>query len=119
LKSRGNNIISGLIAIVALVVQLALSFGHVHADADFELLATGAHCEASAGQPCQSPGHHEDEDDCAICDVMSLAASTVLPTPAYLAKPVLRTAKSERLQFVQIAVISISKSFEARAPPLG
>ncbi|MGA7525656.1 MAG: DUF2946 family protein [Pseudolabrys sp.] len=114
---RKNSRFGSWAAVFALALQLALSFGHIHAE-DFQdrWSATAWSSQPNPNSPDdddRGPGH----DFCAICAALNLTSSSVLPAVAVLATPVdqpyswaavLRPADvSYRVHFI----------FQARAPP--
>jgi len=124
------------IALLAMVLQFALSFGHFHAISyaatpapqvgstlsKLSLAANLADRTAdtrSARQPASN--HDSDEqsgDICAICAVMAMANAALFATPPALPLPQIiefsyLTAESE---FDRIA--SASVAFQPRAPPI-
>jgi hypothetical protein len=117
---------SGL-ALLAMGVQLVVTFGHIHLD---DLIPSSANLSAAAtagpsgsalpdgSGPSQKPDGDHDDDICAICALIQLAAisvpsvAPVLPSPlpvrwAMLEAPVEMPVPGE-----------IHASFRARAPPL-
>ena len=108
-----------LIALFALTVQIALSFGHVHLDSvPGETTTTiAAAGNASTPFPAQYPASEAD-DYCAICAVIHLAATSFLPQSPQLAVPLV----AENVEhFNRIAVIFLPPQrtpFQSRAPPL-
>jgi len=67
----------------ALLLQLFLSFGHVHV---CESMAPRAEADASAASKSTAPSQEQTpsrlpDDDCPICATMHLAASGLLPEP--------------------------------------
>ena len=106
------------LALFALAIQFALSFGHVHAVAAQPSSAQVAH-NLGTPQPApdQAPGEHHG-DICAICVVMAMANAALSATPPVVLLPQAvdfsyRTAAAE---FVRIA--SIRAGFQPRAPPI-
>jgi len=114
---RRNSRFGSWTAILALAIQLVLSFGHVH----FESFQGSSAVIASSSQP-QSNTSDDDERGaghkfCAICVALNLTSSSVLPTVELPATPVdhshqwisaLHPAQfSESLYFL----------FQPRAPP--
>lgn len=76
------------LALLALVVQVVLSFGHLHLD-DLRPVSS-ATTQAASFHP--APAHRRlppgaPEDDCPICVVMHLAASGVVSAPPAIAIP--------------------------------
>ena len=121
------------LALFALAIQFALSFGHFHAlaapaiqagltQADLapaKSLATDATNETAQRQ--QQPGNQDNDqhpaDACAICAVMSLAGNMLFATPPLLELPqavefLYRTTDAE---FVHLH--SAHLAFQSRAPP--
>ena len=107
------------LALFALAIQVVVSFGHVHLDR----LTTGTPAAAASFQQSDSrggtpPAHRGDADDvCAICAVIGLVASSVLPEAAQLVPPVAVSAVWTD-EFVAAApVFDLHAAFQARAPP--
>jgi len=114
---------NGCVALFALALQLALSFGHVHLDgltgpsaAQAGILASQA--GSHSGAPADS-GHHPGlHDYCAICATISLAGSLLLPQ---MAQPVLPDANTREWRFdhpTALASYELYFPFRARAPPV-
>ena len=109
------------LGLVALLLQLALSFDHIHPDelllGSFASLAdeVAAKAHQPLTGPDQAPGspHH----DCPICSVMHLAGAVVLPSPPSLLLP----TQFAMASFVANDCPSISVirrlAFQTRAPP--
>ncbi len=104
------------LALVALVLQLGLSFGHVHVEAPDHALAVAT---AAAEQPQDPhPGHGDHRDYCPSCAILSLLAGAQIGAISASALPlwpateqVIRTAETIRPGNIRAA-------FRARAPPL-
>ena len=109
------------LALAALVLQLALSFGHVHLDAFYH--GGSAHAIAAANglesQRAPSPSPHHDADDyCPICAVIRLAAASYIPPAPQLPLPV-GVKRLEHRFIVVLAAFEPSRvAFRSRAPPL-
>jgi hypothetical protein len=106
------------VALFALTVQIALSFGHIH-------LGNVQHASAiastgtlpSGSTPTQHPLGDAD-DYCAICATIHLSATSFLTQPPQLPVPFLSRPVEH---FDCVAVISFSPRrapFQSRAPPL-
>jgi len=84
---RAKRSACAMLALLALAVQLYLSFGHMHAE---ELgLSTSASVTRTA-QPADAPAAPHDDNDrdvCSICAAVSLTAHSLLTTPVALALP--------------------------------
>jgi hypothetical protein len=123
------------LALFALAIQLALSFGHFHptaanaapaiqtglTQADLAhsagLAAPGVGSEATQKQPSNPDSDQHPADACAICAVISLAHNVLFSTPPVLLLPqavefLHRTTDAE---FVHLH--SVHAAFQSRAPP--
>lgn len=119
------------LALFALLVQFALSFGHSHWFVQAAPLLNSSLQQADAGQGAASPdpgtlqqkaptkpGHDQHGDDnCAICAVVSMASTVVFATPPLLHLPeavefLYRTTDAEFLHLK-----SAGTAFQPRAPP--
>ena len=112
---RSNIRQGAYLALLALVVQFALSFGHFHGGA-----AQAAPALQSAFQQLPASGHDSDQhqsDACAICAVLALANTAFLAAPPALPLP--QVVKTQWLA-TNIAFISLTSArgaFQPRAPP--
>ena len=102
------------LALLALAIQFALSFGHFHGIA---AQAAPAIQQLSQQAPSNQDSDHRPTDPCAICAVMALANAVlfatppVLPLPQAVEFPYLTTdAAFVRLDGSRVA-------FQPRAPP--
>jgi hypothetical protein len=119
------------LALFALAIQFALSFGHFHADvaraapalqaglADADL-AIAARLTAPA-EAAQQPSNHDSDrqtSDCAICAVLSLANNFLFATPPLLALPqaVELLHLTTGAEFAHLG--SLHPAFQSRAPPV-
>jgi hypothetical protein len=113
------------LAMLALMLQLAASFAHVHAR-DF---ASGAGSDPAGGwhrlalteATASAPGKlADDEDRCPICFSGFLLATSFVPQAA---QPAPSVDFSEARHGVALAlfgeIVSQTASFQSRAPPLG
>ena len=121
------------LALFALAIQFALSFGHFHgevaraapaiqaglADADPAIAATLAAQEAPSEATQQPSGPDTDRhaSDCAICAVLSLANNFLFATPPLLELPqaVELLHLATRAEFAHLG--SLHPAFQSRAPP--
>ncbi len=126
------------LALLALAIQFALSFGHFHGtpaqaasavqsvpvQVDLLIADDGASPEAvaDASQQPSPPNHDSDQqqpiDPCAICAVMSLASSVLFTTPPLLLLPhsVEFLYQITDAEFVHLNAVRVD--FQPRAPPL-
>jgi len=122
------------LALFALAIQFALSFGHFHADVvraapalqtgladtDLAIAAALAAQEAPSEAAQQPSGHDTDQptSDCAICAVLSLANNFLFATPPLLELP--RAVELLHLttgaEFAHLG--SLHPAFQSRAPPV-
>ena len=131
-----NNIKTGSqLALFALAIQFALSFGHFHAevaraapavqtgltDADLAIAAAlatqGATSEAAQQQSSGHETDHQPANACAICAVLSLANNFLFATP-----PLLELPQAVELLHLTIGAEfthlgSLHRAFQSRAPP--
>jgi hypothetical protein len=123
------------LALFALAIQFALSFGHFHGevaraapaiqaglnDADLAIAATlaapQAPSEAAQQQP-SSPDTDQHTTDCAICAVLSLANNFLFATPPLLELPqaVELLHLTTGAEFAHLG--SLHPAFQSRAPPV-
>lgn len=110
--------LGGWVALVALVLQLALAFGHSHSEAFSRTAEIAALTDGGSdgGQP-DSPAAPHDHDYCGVCAVLSLLAGAqtadvpTLPMPAVAAVTVVAEPGT-------IHAIRGRTAFQSRAPPL-
>src|SRR6478609_1827272 len=106
------------LALFALLVQFAVSFGHSHWFAQAAPLAQAGVQNAAVTK--QAPLHHDQDqsdDNCAICAVVAMAGTIVSASPPVLLLPqavefLHRTTDAE---FVHLK--SAGTAFQPRAPP--
>jgi len=112
------------LALFALLIQFALSFGHFHsfaaqAAAAQSDLATAV-AQDKVAQEQQPPSHDNDQpaDSCAICAVIALAGHVLFAMPPVLLLP--QTVEllylTTNAEFVHLK--SARHAFQSRAPPL-
>ena len=129
---RSNIKLGSRLALFALALQFALSFGHFHSvalaapaiqsaatqlDASVALAATDA-----ADQTVQQPASNNDTDQqsgdpCAICAVIALARTVLFATP-----PILLLPQGSEFPYLTtdaefMDLNSASAAFQPRAPP--
>jgi hypothetical protein len=116
--------IAGL-GLFALLLQLFVSFGHVHVD---EFIAPSAAASASMGRVAaskstaatqqQTPNRLPD-DDCPICATMHLTASGLLPAPPCVAVS-LSISRVSHQTVIEAFDSRVGRHvlFQTRAPPI-
>ena len=106
------------VALFALAIQFALSFGHFHGVAE---AASGTQVAWSfpAPQPSSDQGSGERPGDiCAICAVMAMANAAL-----YAAPPVVLLPQAVAFAYLTpdadlVRVNAVRAAFQARAPPI-
>src|SRR5271169_5322776 len=90
--SRSVQRFGSWLALVALTVQLALSFGHIHPEDIYPPDSSSADLtQAAPGNPQAPGGHqaqHQADDVCAICFTLYMLASASVPVPVQIARPI-------------------------------
>ena len=124
------------LALFALAIQFALSFGHFHGvaaqaapaiqigltDADLAITATldaqGINSEAARQQPSNHDSDQQRTDACAICAVLSLAGNFLSATPPLLALPQANELRhlTTGTEFAHLG--PLHPAFRSRAPPV-
>jgi len=116
---RSNSRFGAWLALAALALRLAVSFGHVHLNGAPPAAVVDATAAApgSTPPPDQQPGNHTD-DYCAICATIHLAASAFVPSAPQVEAP-FASQPIEHIDHVTIAFVSARRApFQSRAPPL-
>ena len=109
------------VALFALALQMAVSFGHVHLDgihgAYPQTKITGFKAHAQS-LPAQQPGGDDDDGYCAICATIYLTANSFVPQPPALPAQFASHA-IEDIDHAPTAIIVASprQPFQSRAPP--
>jgi len=112
------------LALFALALQMALSFGHVHLDDLGPPPGTGPAQIAFAAESGSAPpaGHHHlpasDDDYCPICASMAVLATWMPALPPVLVTPEPMCRVWAPVAALHISPTQISLSFQARAPPV-
>jgi hypothetical protein len=109
------------LALFALVVQIAVSFGHVHED------DLGLSPAVKAGQakvalgasvvPDRQDRYPGSDDYCPVCASIALASTGLTSLPPVIAVPVSVSQVSFVLAAPESVPTAVSHSFRARAPP--
>ena len=106
------------VALFALAIQFALSFGHFHGVAASNLTAQPAYSQ-SAPQPASDQGSGEHPGDiCAICVVMAMANAAL-----YAAPPVVLMPQAVAFAYLTpgadlVRVNTVRGAFQPRGPPI-
>ncbi|MDF0520989.1 DUF2946 domain-containing protein [Bradyrhizobium yuanmingense] len=122
------------LALFAMLVQFALTFGHSHWFAQAAPLAQssvqqtdtkdgidGVAASDRAAVQKQSPGspdrEHSGEDNCAICAIIAMAGAIVSATPPVLLLPQAIELLRRSLDAEFAHLTSTGTAFQPRAPP--
>jgi hypothetical protein len=110
---RANIRTGARLALFALTIQLALSFGHFHA-----IAAHAAPAIESAQQQLPAPdsGHHPD-DLCAICVVSALVGTAMAAAPPSLPLPQAADLPRQTTDTASLQLHTPRAAFRSRAPP--
>ena len=110
--------LGGWVALVALTLQLALSFGHSHDEAFGHAPEVAAlTADGPGGGHSDSPAGHHDHNYCAICAVLSLLTGAQTADAPALAVPAV-AAGAVVSEPGTIRAILGRPAFQSRAPPL-
>ena len=104
------------LALLALAIQLVLSFGHFHSDTARAAGSTVESVQLADGSG-QAPDQHP-ADSCAICAVMAQAATAMAATPPVLPLPQVAGFHYIIAPVALIHVAARDVAFQPRAPPL-
>lgn len=107
----------GWVALLALVLQLGLSFGHVHgldAEPSGKAAASVAHGGTNPSKP--DTGDHDD-DYCAICAIMAMLSGAQTASAPALASPISLASAETAASPETIDIASTPSAFRSRAPP--
>lgn len=104
-------------ALLALALQLGLSFGHIHHDTAVTAVATAA-ASTDTPAPESDPGHDDHRDTCAICLAATLAGSALTAAPPDLPAPPAFALWRASPRDVTETADPRRPAFRSRAPPL-
>jgi hypothetical protein len=111
---RANIGLGARVALFALAVQFALSFGHFH-----PIAAQAAPSIQSVQQQLPSPDTDRHLDDlCAICAVIALASTAVAAAPPSLLLPQFVELRHQTTETAFLHLHAARAAFQSRAPPL-
>ncbi len=113
---RTNRQFGGRLALIALALQLVLTFGHVHAPS--AALASAVQTSQSNGTAPQHPSHNGIADtDCPTCALIQLSAISAPSVAPELPLPVEIGFSTLQPHDGPVAATAPLVSFQARAPP--
>ena len=119
MRARSSMRFGGWLALGALAIQLALSFGHIHAEefaASADIQAT-ADADQGPGNPSEPDHHGLGHHDCDICATIALFAALVIPSPPVLAVVTAHSAAPHVIVDTHRQIAATGRPFQARAPP--
>jgi hypothetical protein len=107
-------------ALVAMALQLALTFGHMHlriASASSAQLAAKATITLPDGSSLPTKPRLVDEN-CAVCTLIQMAGATALVAAAWLLLPALFASTRFTIRVEHELAASPPLHFQARGPPI-
>ena len=109
------------LALLALLLQLVLSFGHSHpltepASSVATAASVAAVHPAAPDQPAPSPDDH-DGDGCAICATLAMLHSVLAAVPPALPLPLAGPAIARSAEPAPTIAARSAAAFQPRAPP--
>jgi uncharacterized protein involved in copper resistance len=120
---RAHRLVGSRLALLALLLQMVLSFGHSHPSADAAaagLAATPVEVTdsllAASDQPAPSHDDHDD-DGCAICATLAMAHSVLAAMPPALPLPQSGLAIERSAEPAALVAVRAAAAFQPRAPP--
>jgi hypothetical protein len=120
---RANRRLGGRLALFALVVQLVLSFGHIHREDIFgpsfdrnTTVATQPAADQSRTAPADR-GTNRTDDYCAICATASLLGNSFVAVAPQLAVPFVSGAIEHLDRVTAVVAAPRHTAFRSRAPP--
>jgi hypothetical protein len=118
---RSNVRIGAWCALAALVLQLVLSFAHVHLEGG-SATAPGLALAAPAADTANPPSNNEPKghpgDFCAICALIQLAGTLTPATAPVLELPVVFSPVPFAVHTDRDLAAAAPLSFQARGPPI-
>ena len=117
---RAHQTSGAWIALVALLVQIAVSFAHIHRDELAPVLTeAGTGTSPFTRAPRDDPGSpSKDHDFCMICASMALAGCLVLPQPPAAMVSVLPNQIVLTDRVLVLVSTDRQRHFQARGPPV-
>jgi hypothetical protein len=116
-----NRGFSTWLALFALALQMAVSFGHVHLVGIHgvypEAESTGFKSHAQV-LPAQQPGDDDDDAYCPICASVYLTANSFVPAAPVLPVPSVSNVVEHFSRKAPVFVVFRRLAFQSRAPPL-
>jgi hypothetical protein len=114
---RTNRRLGGWLALTALVLQFALSFGHIHGE-DFAAAGRSSPVVATSTNSNPGPWHPGDHDGCAICATVHMLGSLVAAVPPALPQPTAFILARHDIPTAGLVTTLRDDLAKARAPPV-
>jgi hypothetical protein len=110
-----------MLALIALALQIALAFGHVHLRGSAQNLQTAitqsaALADTKSHAPPRIPA--DNDDYCAICASIFLVSSAFAPAPPQLLVPASFRRIEHYINAAQPLAEQLRLAFRSRAPPV-
>jgi hypothetical protein len=119
---RANRKFGGRLALFALAVQLALSFGHIHREDIYgparPHTATSLSAQSGSQQSPTDPSSKHTDDYCAICATISLLSNSFVAAAPQLALPLASYAVEHTDSVATVFIARQRTAFQSRAPPV-
>lgn len=117
---RTNARLTGMVALLALALQFASSFGHFHREWIGQPDVAHAEPAAEAGRDHDHHGHHDGQPahGCSICIAASFAQGLIPPSPPVLPVLAAYAASAPALLSELLTSAQDRRPFQSRAPPL-
>jgi hypothetical protein len=117
-----RQVVTAGVGVFALLLQLFLSFGHVHARDPFAARVLLSQRQAAVDK--SSPGQNQvpsgiPSDDCPICATLHMAGSGLLPALPVVEHPA-EFADISHHAFLETIILGVTRHFlfQTRAPPI-
>src|SRR5262249_50373279 len=105
------------VALLALAIQLGLSFGHVHGlNGEHPAAVWTAAIDGNSSSAPQNDADHDD-DYCAICAVLAMLSGAQTASAPVIAVPVLSAPIAKLSSATPIRSEPVRIAFRSRAPP--
>jgi hypothetical protein len=110
------------LALLALVINLGLSFGHFHATdgkrAESGLISLIAATSSDPGQTQGHPGDTQADDLCPICTAVSAVANALASTPPVLRVEFVGHGLDRPIEALLVFAERPTAAFQSRGPPI-
>ena len=116
---RAHQTSGAWLALVALLVQITVSFAHVHRDDLMPILTGRTGTSPLPGTPRDDPGSpSKDHDFCMICASIALAGCLVLPQAPATVVAIMPSRIVPTDGVLVLVWVNQQRHFQARGPPV-